>query len=79
MINIKYQDQNDKTKRKPTIWCDAIDKQEQFYIDNPEEKGYPWSECGIRNQLEIKELKLINAGLIKRIEALEVSYGNPDV
>lgn len=70
-IELKYQDIIDKTKRKPDIWCDAIDRQEQFYIDNPEEEGYPWSEGGIRNNLLIKELQAEIESLKAEIEALK--------
>ena len=63
-IEYKYQDEMDKKKRKPEIWCESIDKQEQFYLDFPEEEGFPWTEAGIRCMILIKELE-------KRIAVLE--------
>lgn len=63
-IEKKYQDEMNEKVRKPQFWCDSIDKQDQFYLENPEEEGFPWTEAGIRCMIYIKKLE-------ERIENLE--------
>ena len=53
---------------KSDLWKDEEIKKDSYYIDNPEEEDFPWSESGIRNNILIKELRA-------EIEALKKKAG----
>ena len=38
---------------KSDLWKQKEIEQKKFYLDNPEEEGFPWTEAGIRCWIEL--------------------------